>query len=207
MKLNCTFASALSLICDCALALIKFIVGVSANSHSLVSDAVHSCADAFSCVVVLLGISAKNSRKDVIRENAYIIERASLILLSVILIITGLGIGFDGIKTVFFNQNPIDIPDVYALWVALFALIIKEMLFIYNIKVANKTKNELIKANAWHHQSDALSCLGSFIGIAGARLGYAFFDPMTSIAISLLIIKVGLKILMGAIKENRDGAS
>lgn len=201
MKYNCTFASLISLICDCILALVKFIAGIVFSSHALISDAVHSCADVFSCIIVLIGISAKNSKKEKYRLSANKIEKISLLILSFILISTGLGIGISGIQAMFFAEEDIAVPEASALFVAFFSLIIKEILFIYNIKVANKNNNELIRANAWHHQSDALSCMGSFIGILGARLGYPFFDPMASVAICLLIIKVGAKILIGAVKK------
>lgn len=201
MKNNCTFASLISLICDCFLAVVKFTVGIAASSHALVSDGVHSCADAFSCIIVLIGISAKNSKKEKYRLHANTIEKTSLLILSLILISTGITIGISGIQAIFFREENIAIPEVSALVVALVALIIKEALFIYNIRVANKTNNQLIRANAWHHQSDALSCIGSFIGILGARLGYPILDPMASVVICLLIIKVGSKILIDAIKK------
>ncbi|MBE6746185.1 MAG: cation diffusion facilitator family transporter [Ruminococcaceae bacterium] len=205
MKYNCNLASGLSLLCDCALALLKFIVGLASSSHSLVSDAVHSCADALSCIIVLLGINASRSGSKAIRRNAEKIELLSLLMLSAILIITGLGIGTDGIRIIFKSTEAPSIPEVSALCVAIFSLAVKEALFIYNIRVANKSKNELIRANAWHHQSDALSCLGSFVGILGARLGYPFLDPMASVAISLLIIKVGIQILITALKSKKGG--
>lgn len=205
MKYNCNLASGLSLLCDCSLALLKFIVGLASSSHSLVSDAVHSCADALSCIIVLLGINAGRSGNKAIRCNAEKIELLSLLMLSAILIITGLGIGADGIRIIFKSTEAPSIPEVSALCVAIFSLAVKESLFIYNIRVANKSKNELIRANAWHHQSDALSCLGSFAGILGARLGYPFLDPMASVAISLLIIKVGIQILITALKSKRGG--
>lgn len=205
MKYNCNLASGVSLLCDCALALLKFIVGLASSSHSLVSDAVHSCADALSCIIVLLGINAGRSGSKAIRRNAEKIELLSLLMLSAILIITGLGIGADGIRIIFKSTEAPSIPDVSALCVAIFSLAVKEALFIYNIRVANKNRNELIRANAWHHQSDALSCLGSFAGILGARLGYPFLDPMASVAISLLIIKVGIQILITALKSKKGG--
>lgn len=205
MKYNCTFASLISLICDCALALMKFIVGIVASSHALVSDAVHSCADVLSCIIVLMGISAGNSHKEKIRIHAKSIEKISLIILSFVLITTGSGIGISGLKSIYSAAENHVIPEISALIVALLALTVKELLFIYNIKVANKNNNALIRANAWHHQSDALSCIGSFMGILGARLGFPFFDPMASVAISLLIIKVGVQILIGAIRQKKDG--
>lgn len=204
MKYNCTFASLISLICDCFLAILKFVVGFAASSHALISDAVHSCADVFSCMIVLIGISVGNSRNKRIKQYAYTIEKMSLVVLSLILIVTGISIGISGLKSIYSDIGNSTIPEISALAVALFALTVKELLFIYNIRVARKNGNALMKATAWHHQSDALSCLGSFAGILGARLGYPALDPMASVAISLLIIKVGIQIFVGAIKQKKD---
>ncbi len=203
MKYNSTFASLISLICDCLLAFVKFAAGILSSSHALVSDAVHSCADVFSCIIVLIGISAKKAENRKHRFSVNKIETVSLLLLSFVLISTGLAIGISGTKTIFFTEDISVIPEASALFVAVFSLVIKEALFIYNIKVAKKNNNELIRANAWHHQSDALSCMGSFIGILGARLGYPILDPIASVAICLLIIKVGTKIMIDTFKKKK----
>lgn len=201
MKNNHTRASLISLLCDCILAVMKFIVGITAHSHALVSDGVHSCADVFSSIIVLVGISANHSKIEKIRNSAPVIEKRSLIFLSAILFSTGIAIGINGIVSTFSLESSIAVPELPALIVTLIALGIKESLFFYNLSVAKKTGSELLKANAWHHQSDGLSCIGSFIGILGARLGYPVFDPIASVAISLLIIKVGVKIFITTIKE------
>lgn len=198
---NIAFAPLVSLICDCLLAALKLAAGIAASSHALVSDAVHSCADVFSCLIVLFGVSAKKSKNPKIRLLSDSVEAAALFALSIMLLLTGVGIGISAFRSLLASKGSSSPPEVCALAVAFFSLIVKELLFIYNIRVSKKTNSSLIRANAWHHQSDALSCLGSFMGILGARSGFPSLDAVASIIISILIIRVGVKIITETVKK------
>ncbi len=196
--------SIISIILNCLLTLIKFISGVISKSSAMISDSVHSLSDVLSTFIVIIGVKISNKKAD--SDHPYGHERiecVSAIILSGMLFIIGALIGINGIKNVT-NSSNLVMPGVLALIASIISIISKEAMYQYTIRVSKKINSAALKADAWHHRSDALSSIGSFIGILGSRLGFKIFDPLASVIISLCIIKVSIDIFKDAIDKMVD---
>lgn len=196
--------SIISIILNCLLTLIKFISGVISKSSAMISDSVHSLSDVLSTFVVIIGVKIANKKAD--SDHPYGHERiecVSAIILSGMLFIIGALIGINGIKNVT-NSSNLVMSGVLALIASIISIISKEAMYQYTIRVSKKINSAALKADAWHHRSDALSSIGSFIGILGSRLGFKIFDPLASVIISLCIIKVSIDIFKDAIDKMVD---
>lgn len=196
--------SVISIILNCLLTLIKFISGVISKSSAMISDSVHSLSDVLSTFVVIIGVKISNKKAD--SDHPYGHERiecVSAIILSGMLFIIGALIGINGIKNVT-NSSNLVMSGVLALIASIISIISKEAMYQYTIRVSKKINSAALKADAWHHRSDALSSIGSFIGILGSRLGFKIFDPLASVIISLCIIKVSIDIFKDAIDKMVD---
>lgn len=196
--------SVISIILNCLLTLIKFISGVISKSSAMISDSVHSLSDVLSTFVVIIGVKISNKKAD--SDHPYGHERiecVSAIILSGMLFIIGALIGINGIKNVT-NSSNLVMPGVLALIASIISIISKEAMYQYTIRVSKKINSAALKADAWHHRSDALSSIGSFIGILGSRLGFKIFDSLASVIISLCIIKVSIDIFKDAIDKMVD---
>ncbi len=196
--------STITLIINTLLFIFKFIAGLIAHSQAMISDAIHSLTDSITTIIVIFGLVMSSKKAD--KEHPYgheRIESVFAIILSFILLVTGLSIGYMGIKAVFF-ANKLTAPGYLALWAAVISIIVKEIMFHYTMHTAKKIASSSMEADAWHHRSDALSSIGSFIGILGARLGLPILDPLCSILICILIVKASIEIFMQATEEMLD---
>lgn len=195
--------SKITLIINLGLSLLKFAAGYIGKSSAMLSDAVHSASDVLSTIVVMVGIKISEKQPD--KEHPYGHERmecVASIILSVALAITGAGIGYSGIKKIFSGQyNTLSVSSGIALTAAVLSIVIKEWMYWYTRSAAKHTNSDALMADAWHHRSDALSSVGSLIGILGARLGYAILDPIASIVICGCILKAALDIFKESINK------
>lgn len=195
-----------SIIINIMLTTFKLTAGIVASSSAMISDAVHSASDVFSTFGVIIGLKMANKEAD--DEHPYGHERLEsvvAIILSVILTITAFGIGQVGIsKIISKNYSTISIPGSIALVAAVVSIFTQEFLYRYTKKYADRTNSGALLADAWHHRSDALSSVGSFIGIFGARMGFPILDPITSVVISLFILKAAAEIFKDAIDKMVD---
>ena len=126
-------------------------------------------------------------------------------ILAAVLIIVALKIGYDGVKELF-NINDILIPNALPLIVALISIGVKEYQYQITIRVAKRINSSSLKADAWHHRSDALSSIAAFVGIGGAMLGFKILDPIASIIICLFIVKVSYDIFKDSIYKLIDAS-
>lgn len=134
-------------------------------------------------------------------------ESVAAILLAVFLGATGLGIGWSGLRTIAAkNYDAITIPGILALVAAIVSFVTKESMYWYKRTAAKKTNSGALMADAWHHRSDALSSVGSFLGIFGARIGFPVLDSVASLVICLFILKVSVDIFRDAINKMIDRA-
>ncbi len=184
----------------------KLFAGIVGKSGAMISDAIHSLSDVFATFIAFLGVIL--SKKSADTEHPYGHERiecvASLIL-GIILLMTGCGIGMTGIKTVLAgNYEKLSVPHGIALAAALVSVAVKEGMYWYTRHYAKLLQSEAFMADAWHHRSDALSSIGSFIGIGGAMLGFPVMDSVASIVICLFILKVAYDILKNALENMLD---
>lgn len=184
----------------------KLAAGIFAHSSAMVSDAVHSASDVISTIIVMIGIKLSNKKAD--KEHPYGHERlecVASILLSVILALVGVGMGYNGVLSIINgNGQEIQVPDVPALITAIISIVVKEGMYRYTAFAAKCIQSTALMADAWHHRSDAFSSIGAFIGIAGARLGLPMLDPIASIIICIFILKAAWNIFMDAINKMVD---
>lgn len=198
--------SVVSIAGNIVLSVLKMLAGILAHSGAMVSDAVHSASDVFSSIIVIIGVKLSAKASD--KEHPYGHERmecVAAIVLSVILLVTGLFIGADALKTITGGQfSDIRTPELFALVMAVVSIITKELMFWYTRYYAKKLDSGAVMADAWHHRSDALSSVGALIGIAGARMGFPVLEPVASLVICLFIAKASVDIFRDATDKMVD---
>ena len=191
--------STVTIVINLTLAGFKFLAGFLAHSGAMISDAVHSASDVLATLIVILGV--KLAGRDADRSHPYGHERlecVAALILAVILGATGLGIGWSGIRKIT-GSGELAVPGLLALIAAVVSIVVKEAMFWYTWLAAKRINSSALKAEAWHHRSDALSSVGSFAGILGARLGFPALDPVASVVICLFILKAAWDILADAL--------
>ena len=198
--------STVTIVINLTLAGFKFLAGFLAHSGAMISDAVHSASDVLATLIVILGV--KLAGRDADRSHPYGHERlecVAALILAVILGATGLGIGWSGIRKIT-GSGELAVPGLLALIAAVVSIVVKEAMFWYTWLAAKRINSSALKAEAWHHRSDALSSVGSFAGILGARLGFPALDPVASVVICLFILTAAWDILAGALGKMTDHA-
>lgn len=184
----------------------KLAAGLLARSGAMVSDAVHSASDVFSTVVVIIGVRLSGKEAD--KSHPYGHERlecVAAIVLAVVLLITGLFIGWEGIQKILHaGDSVLSVPGRAALIAAAVSILVKEAMFWYTRHYALAIDSQALMADAWHHRSDALSSVGALAGIAGARMGFPVLDPLASVVICVFIGKAAFDIFRDAIDKMVD---
>lgn len=200
--------SRVTILWNVLLSALKFAAGIFAHSGAMLSDAVHSASDVFSTVIVMVGVKAAGKAAD--REHPYGHERmecVAALLLSIVLFATGAGIGLSGLQKVLLGGGAgLLTPGWPALLAAVVSIVVKEAMYWYTRAFAKKLRSGALMADAWHHRSDALSSVGSFAGILGARLGFPALDPLASVVICLFILKAAVSIFIDSINKMVDKA-
>ncbi len=198
--------SFVSIVVNIILALFKIIAGIFANSGAMISDAIHSLSDVFSTIIVIIGVKLSTKASDSSHRYGHErLECMASLALALILFITSLGIGYSGItKIISGNYNTLTRFGALALIAAIVSIITKELMYHYTIRAARKINSSSLKADAWHHRSDALSSVASLIGIGGAMLGFGILDPIVSIIICVVIIKASYDIMKESIDKLVD---
>lgn len=200
--------SSVTMAVNILLSVFKLFAGIFARSGAMISDAVHSASDVFSTIIVIIGVKISSKKAD--DDHPYGHERlecVSAILLSGLLLATGILIGYSGVKSVFFGEiSQIPVPGVLALTAAVISVAVKEAMYWYTRHYAKKLDSGALMADAWHHRSDALSSVGSFAGILGARLGFPVLDPIASLVICVFIVKAAADIFRSSIDKMTDHA-
>lgn len=201
--------SIVTLIINTILAAFKLLAGILGHSSAMVSDSVHTFSDGVSTIIVMIGIRVSCREPD--HKHQYGYERyecVAAILLAGMLGIAGLSIGYSGLQAVMNMQtHTIAMPTLLPLIAALISIAVKEGMYRYTIAAAKRIQSGALRADAWHHRSDAISSIGSFVGIMGARMGFPILDPLASIFISLFILKTAYDVFVDAIRKMTDTAA
>lgn len=197
-----------SIIANVFLSIFKLLAGIIGKSGAMISDAVHSASDVFSTIVVIIGVKLANKKED--KEHPYGHERLECVaamILAMSLMLVGAGIGISGFKNIVSgNYEYLTIPGILALVAAVISILVKEAMFWYTKIAAKKINSSALMADAWHHRSDSLSSIGSFIGILGARLGFQVLDSIASVVICIFVLKAGYDIFTDSVKKMVDEA-
>ena len=200
--------SLVTIFANVVLAIFKMIAGIVAKSGAMISDAIHSASDVFSTIIVMIGIKAANKQADDKHQYGHErLECVAAILLAIVLCITGVGIAIDGVNKIMQGFNgTLAIPGMLALVAAVVSIVVKEGMFWYTKHYAKKINSGAMMADAWHHRSDALSSVGSLIGVGGAMLGLPILDPVASLVICIFIFKAAIDIAKDALDKMIDTA-
>ncbi|MCL2546234.1 MAG: cation diffusion facilitator family transporter [Oscillospiraceae bacterium] len=190
---------------------LKLIAGIVGGSTAMLADAAHSLSDMLTTVIAMIGVKLANRKAD--KSHPYGHERfecVAAILVSIALAVTGIGIGWTGIRHIVSVDlsDGIDMgtPGLIALIAAAATIIVTEGMFWYKRRVAKSINSGALMADAWHHRADALSSVASFIGVFIARQGFPIFDPLAAIVICPLILKAALDIFRDALGKMTDKA-
>ncbi len=186
------------------LSAVQITVGVLAHSQALIADGVHSLSDLVSDFVVLL--ANRHSHKAADDDHHYGHQRyetAASLVLGLLLLTVGMGMLWSAVHKL---SDPDAIPKVQmlALYVALGALVGKELLFRYMLAAAEKVRSSMLVANAWHARSDAASSLVVSLGIVGNLAGYPLLDPVAALIVGLMVSKMGWEFGWDALNDLMD---
>lgn len=198
--------SMVSIVGNGVLSLFKMLAGIFAHSGAMVSDAVHSASDVFSSIIVIIGVKISSKASD--KDHPYGHERfecVAAIILSVVLLISGLFIGRAAVEQIASGDvGGIAVPGLLALIAAVVSIVGKEAMYRYTRSYALRLDSSALMADAWHHRSDALSSVGALIGIAGARMGLPLLDTIASLVICIFIVKAAVDIFKDAVEKMVD---
>ena len=189
------------------LVVFKFVAGVLGHSAAMIADSIHSLSDFATDIVVLLFVHISHKPKDKSHDYGHgKFETLATTLIGVALFAVAVGIFIDGAKKIAFwaHGGTLIVPGTLALWAALVSILLKELTYQYTHRKAEQLQSQAMKANAWHHRSDALSSVGTAIGIGGAILlgeRWAVLDPIASIAVGAMIVKVAIDLLRSGMGE------
>lgn len=192
-----------TILANVLLSIFKLIAGVIGNSSAMFADGIHTLSDVLTTLVALLGIKVASKKAD--DNHPYGHEKYESIfakLLSIILVLTGIYIGYEAISLLI--KGEFKEPGKISLYAAVVSIIVKEWMYHYTLKASKEIRSISLEADAWHHRSDALSSIGTFVGILGARLGYPALDPIAGIVVSGMVIKVGIDLYLKSIRELVD---
>ncbi|KTC90648.1 cation diffusion facilitator family transporter [Fluoribacter dumoffii] len=195
----------LGAVSNALLGIIKLLGGYFFHSHALVADGVHSLSDLITDAMVLF--ASKYGSLDADASHPYghqRIETAATLLLSLLLIVAGLGIAWDSLYDMIHSSY--HMPNWLTLPIICISIMSNETLFHYTLHIGKRINSKLITANAWHHRSDAASSLVVLIGLIGSIAGYSYLDAAAAIIVGLMIVKMGWDYAWNSVKELVDTA-
>ena len=190
----------------------KFVSGIVAGSSAMVADAVHSLSDFLTDIIVLVFVRIGAKPQDSGHDYGHgKFETLATLLVALALVGAAIGIIVTGALKIarWLQGETLELPGMLALWAALLSILVKEVLFRYTISKGKALESPAVIANAWHHRSDALSSIGAAIGIGGAIvLGerWAVLDPIASIVVGAMLVKVAWELLKVSTDELTDSS-
>ncbi|AAM31474.1 cation diffusion facilitator family transporter [Methanosarcina mazei] len=189
-----------SVVSNILLTFFKFFAGIVGNSSAMIADAVHSTSDFMTDIAVIAGLKVARKPGDSTHNYGHgKIETLSAAFIGLVLIAVAFGIFWGGLEKViaFYHGEMLPAPSGIALSAAVLSIVTKEWLFRYTIVYARGLRSDALTANAWHHRSDALSSIGTMIGIGGAVLlggRWAVLDPIAAVILSFFVFRVAVEI-------------
>jgi cation diffusion facilitator family transporter len=185
------------------LAIFKIIIGTTGHSHALIVDGIHSFSDLLSDGLVVFAAKHGNQTPDDDHPYGHArIETAFAAVLGGILIAVGVGIVIDAVERL--TSGHVLTPESITIWVALLSVLSKEALYRYTMVYASRFNSSLLKANAWHHRSDAVSSIVVLVGIAGSIAGFPYLDAAAAVIVSMMVAKIGWEIAKESIEQLVD---
>lgn len=189
------------------LLLFKFVAGIVGHSAAMVADAVHSLSDFVTDIIVLVFVHISGKPKDKSHDYGHAkYETLAMTIIGAALLAVAIGIEYSGLTQIILwaQGGNLAAPGMLALWAALLSIALKEAVYHYSMAKARQLNSQAVEANAWHHRSDALSSIGTAIGIGGAIfLGqrWTVLDPIASIIVGMFILKVSVDLLRNGVGD------
>lgn len=194
-----------TIILNVILAISKIGIGIISSSTAMIADGVHTVSDVGSSLGIIAGFIISKKPED--SKHQYGHEKAESIagfVLSLMLIAVGVKIGYSSVEIIISGNTKV--PGILALWAALTSIVVKEFQYRITMREGKKINSSALMADAWHHRSDALSSIGTLVGIAGARLGYRILDPLAGLIVSVIVVKVGIDLFLKGYNELMDSS-
>lgn len=192
---------------NAALLAFKFVAGIFGHSAAMIADAVHSLSDFVTDIIVLVFVRISGKPQDKNHDYGHgKYETLATTCVALVLLGVALWIFWNGISrvVVVVRGGTIQSPGMLAFWAAIVSIVLKELIFQYTRLKGRDLNSQALEANAWHHRSDALSSVGTALGIGGAVLlgnGWAVLDPIASIVVGVFIVKVAVELLRNGVGE------
>lgn len=189
---------------DLSLGIVKLVGGYFAHSQALIADGIHSLSDLATDMIVLY--AAKHSHREADAEHPYghgRFETLATVILGGALVFVGIGIGIDAVDRLFHVER-LWRPTELAIYLALVSIIAKEIIYHYSMAIARKYRSEMLKANAWHSRSDAISSVIVLIGVIGSMAGLTYLDAVAAVGVAVMIGKIGWDLTFQSLRELID---
>lgn len=189
------------------LTVFKFVAGVVGHSAAMTADAVHSLSDLLTDAVVIVFVRISAKPEDCGHDYGHgKYETLATTIIGLLLAAVAVGIGYHAIVAVVLWMRGVELaaPGWLALWAAAVSVVMKEGVYQYTVRRGKRLDSAVVRANAWHHRSDALSSLGTLAGIGGAIvLGerWTILDPLASLVVAFFILHVAYKLLKQGLSE------
>lgn len=194
----------ISIVANLMLTVAQTIVGIVGHSQALVADALHTLSDLITDFMVLYALYHGHKAADEDHPYGHArVETAVSLILGLMLFAVGVGIAVRAIFKMT-SGDAFIMPSVATLLTAILTVVAKEMLYRYTMHVAKHYDSNMLRANAWHHRSDALSSLVVAAGIAGTQFGFMYLDSVAAIAVALMVLKVGVELAWVSLRELID---
>lgn len=185
----------------------KFFAGFVGHSAAMLADAVHSLSDFVTDIIVIVFVRISNKPQDKDHDYGHgKYETLATAIIGIILLVVGFGIFWNGASSIygFLHGEQLEEPGMVALIAAIVSIVLKEILYQYTVIKGKELNSQAVVANAWHHRSDALSSIGTTIGIGGAILlgdKWRVLDPIAAVIVSFFIMKVAIQLLVPCVEE------
>lgn len=190
----------------------KFVAGIVGNSSAMIADAIHSLSDFITDLFVLLFVKISAKPQDESHDYGHgKYETMATFFIGLALVAVAFGIVVSGVLKIveWWCGTQLEAPGMLALWAALISIVVKEVLYRYTAWQGRVLDSQALVANAWHHRSDALSSIGTVVGIGGAILlggRWTILDPVASLVVAFLLLHIALKLLREGLRELTDGS-
>ncbi len=185
----------------------KFAAGILGNSAAMLADAVHSLSDFITDLIVILFVRLSGKPCDTNHDYGHgKYETLATALIGVMLLLVGVGIFWSGAEKIgqYLCGKPLEAPGSIALIAAALSVVTKEALYHWTVARGRALQSQAVVANAWHHRSDALSSIGTLVGIGGAILlgdRWRVLDPLAAVVVSFFIVKVAIQLFVPSMEE------
>ncbi len=205
-KKEATSVTLVGMLLDIVLGVGKIVGGVITNSFALVTDGIHSLSDAGTDIFVLIVARVSHAEPDAEHQYGHgRFETLGTIAMGIVFFITAAILLYDSVNRLRLSE-PLPIPAASGIFLALISIVAKEWIYQYTMRVATKLKSNLLRANAWHSRTDAISSVAVLIGIIGARQGYVWMDTVAAMFVALIIAKIGWELCSDSLIELVDTA-